>query len=269
VAQLASEYEASGKPGQAGRPGAILGAVLRFGPAFLLLAGLAAALGSGALNHLSLQELRASRYDLHAFVEAHPFQAVGAYFGLYVAVISLSLPAALVMTLTGGFLFGPWLGGLVADLGCSVGAVVVFAACRLAAGDSLERRANPRIRAFEEGFRKDSFFYLLTLRLVPVTPSWLVNLAAGLIGLPPRQYVAATVLGFLPSSFIYAGLGSGLDRIFDRGAHLGPQLFLAPRIVVPLIGLAALSVLPILHHWLRARRRAAVTGAPMGGTCED
>jgi uncharacterized membrane protein YdjX (TVP38/TMEM64 family) len=254
---LAGKDQATGKPA----PSGALSLILRFGPAALLVAGLAAVIASGALSHLSLQELRNSRFSLHAFVAVHPIEALAAYVGLYVAVISLSLPGALIMTLTGGFLFGPWIGGVTADLACSAGAVVVFAVCRLAAGDSLERRANPRIRALEEGFRKDAFLYLLTLRLIPVTPSWLVNLAAGLIGPPARPYIAATVLGFLPASFIYASLGSGLDRMFDHGEHLGPQMFLAPRIVVPLIGLALLSILPILHHWLRARRGAAKAAA--------
>ncbi|HVY34478.1 MAG TPA: VTT domain-containing protein, partial [Caulobacteraceae bacterium] len=143
-------------------------------------------------------------------------------------------------TLTGGFLFGPWAGGLLADLGCSSGGILVFAVCRLTVGDSLDRRASPRIKAFEAGFRKDAFAYLLTLRLIPVTPFWLVNLAAGLLGAPARAFVVATVIGILPASMIYAGLGAGLDGMFDRGEHLGPELLLAPRIVLPLVGLALL-----------------------------
>ncbi len=233
------------------------GQIARFGPAVLLIAGLAAVIASGALHHLSLHELRGSRVTLHAFVAAHPVQAAGLYLAVYVAVISLSLPGALIMTLSGGFLFGPWLGGLLADLGCSTGALVVFAVCRLTVGDSLERRANPRIKAFEAGFRKEAFLYLLTLRLIPVTPFWLINLAAGLIGVQLRKFMAATVIGILPASLIYAGLGSGLDGMFDRGEHLGPQLFLAPRIMLPLIALALLSILPIAHHRWRARRGGA------------
>ncbi len=68
-------------------------------------------------------------------------------------------------------------------------------------------------------------------------------------------------MGIAPASLIYASLGAGLDRMFDRGEHLGPQLFLAPRIMLPLIALALLSVLPIAHHWWRARR-GATTSAP-------
>jgi uncharacterized membrane protein YdjX (TVP38/TMEM64 family) len=226
---------------------------LRFGPVLVLAAGLAWALSSGVLHHLSLHDLRDSRFRLQAFVRDHPLKALGGYVLAYIAVVGFSLPGAMIMTLTGGFLFGPWLGGVTADLACSAGATVVFVVLRLATGDSLERRAHPRFKAFEAGFRKDAFLYLLTLRLIPVTPSWLVNLAAGVIGLPLGRYVAATVIGFLPVSLIYAGLGSGLGGMFDRGEHLGAQTFLSPRIVGPMLGLALLSILPIAHHWLRAR----------------
>lgn len=131
--------------------------------------------------------------------------------------------------------------------------------CRLTVGDSLDRRASPRIKAFEDGFRKDAFAYLLTLRLIPITPFWLVNLAAGLLGAPARAFVVATLIGILPASMIYAGLGAGLDGMFDRGEPLGPHLLLAPRIVLPLVGLALLSILPIAHHWWRARRGDAAS----------
>lgn len=236
------------------KPASALSWLRRFGPAVLLIAGLGAVVASGALNHLSLHTLRDSRLALHDFVQAHPVQAVLGYLAVYVAAMSLCLPAALLLTLTGGFLFGPWAGGLLADLGCSSGGILVFAVCRLTVGDSLDRRASPRIKAFEAGFRKDAFAYLLTLRLIPVTPFWLVNLAAGLLGAPARAFVVATVIGILPASMIYAGLGAGLDGMFDRGEHLGPELLLAPRIVLPLVGLALLSILPIAHHWWRAGR---------------
>jgi len=229
---------------------------VRFGPVVLMIAGLIWALSSGVISHLSLHELKDNRFTLHTFVHDHPFEAMAAYVGIYIGVVSLSLPGSLVLTLSGGFLFGPWIGGLVGDLACSAGATVVFVVCRLAAGDSLERRVSPKIRAVEEGLRKNAFTYLVILRLLPITPSPVVNLAAGIIGMPWRQYVVGTVFGFIPISFIYASLGSGLDKMFDRGEHLGPQIFLAPRIVLPLVGLAVLSILPIAFHRWRARRNA-------------
>ena len=232
----------------------ILGLAMRFGPVAVLVAALIWALSSGVLHHLSLGELRDSRFTLHAFVHEHPVEAMALYIAIYIGVVSLALPGALIMTLSGGFLFGPWIGGAAALLGCSTGATVTFAVLRLATGDSLEKRANPRIKAFEEGFRKDAFLYLITLRVIPITPSWLVNLAAGVIGMPLRTFVLATGLGFIPVSFIYASLGSGLDGMFDRGEHLGAHTFMAPRILLPLLGLALLSILPIAHHWWRARR---------------
>ena len=240
-------------------PASALGVIKRFGPAALLVGGLAAVIAGGGLNHLSLHELRDSRASLHAFVRAHGLEAAVAYVAVYVGVVSLSLPGALIMTLTGGFLFGPWAGALLADIACSSGAMVVYAVCRLTVGDCLDRRLSPKIKAFEDGFRQDAFLYLLTLRLIPVMPFWLINLAAGLIGAPARAFIVATVLGILPAALIYAGLGSGLDGMFDRGEPLGPQLFLTPRIALPMIGLALLSTLPIAHHWWRARRNSAAS----------
>lgn len=236
-----------------------LGVIKRFGPAVVLVAGLAAVIASGGMHHLSLHELRDSRASLHAFVRTHGLEAALAYLAVYVGVISLSLPGALIMTLTGGFLFGPWVGALLADLGCSSGAMVVYAVCRLTVGDSLDRRLTPKIKAFEEGFRQNAFLYLLTLRLIPVMPFWLINLAAGLLGAPARAFIVATVMGILPAALIYASLGAGLDGMFNRGEPLGPQLLLAPRIALPLIGLALLSTLPIAHHWWRARRNSAAS----------
>jgi uncharacterized membrane protein YdjX (TVP38/TMEM64 family) len=227
---------------------------LRFSPAIVLILGLVAVVVGGGLHFLSLSGLDESRAHLRQMVEQQPLVTAALYLGLYVVVISLSLPAALIMTLAGGFLFGPWLGGLVADLGCSAGSMVAYAVCRLAVGDSLDRRASPRIKAFEQGFRKDAFFYLLTLRLIPVTPLWLVNIAAGVLGVAAVPFLAATMIGILPASLIFASLGSDLDRLFQSGTTIGLALLLAPRVAVPLIALALLSVLPIVHHWWRARR---------------
>ncbi|MEI9891305.1 MAG: VTT domain-containing protein [Caulobacteraceae bacterium] len=117
-----------------------------------------------------LESLKGSRQGLLAFVHAHPLQSLGLYVAVYVATVALSLPTALILTLTGGFLFGPWIGGTAAAVGCTAGAVIVFLISRLTVGDVVEARTGPRVRALAEEIRKDAFFYILTLRLIPVTP---------------------------------------------------------------------------------------------------
>jgi uncharacterized membrane protein YdjX (TVP38/TMEM64 family) len=229
---------------------------LRFGPVLLVLAVVAVLIGSGALKHVSLDALRANAALLQAYVRTHPVLSVGAYLAAYVLCIALSLPVALVLTVSGGFLFGPWLGGPTAALGCTLGATIVFLISRLAVGDAVEARTGPRVRAIAEGIRKDAFFYLLTLRLIPVTPFWLANVAAGLIAIPVPVFVAATFLGILPTSLIYAGLGSGLGRLFDSGQPVSAHSLVTPQMILPLAGLALLSVLPIIYQRYRARRSA-------------
>ena len=229
---------------------------LRFAPAAVVVAALIALVWSGALKHLSLGELRASRHVLTAYVHAHPLLSLLAYVGVYIVAVTLSLPAALILTLSGGFLFGPWLGGVAAALGSTLGATAVFLISRLTVGDALERGVSSRVRALEEGIKQDAFFYLLTLRLIPITPFWLVNVAAGLLSIRLRTYVLATILGIFPASMIYAGIGSGLGRMFDRGVQPHLRSLITPELVLPLAGLGLLSILPILYHRFRARRAA-------------
>jgi uncharacterized membrane protein YdjX (TVP38/TMEM64 family) len=228
--------------------------VLRFGPAALVLVAVAVELRSGLLGRLSLEGLRASRGGLLAFVHAHPLQSLFAYMLVYVATVALSLPTALFLTLTGGFLFGTWLGGAAAALSCTCGGVVVFLISRLTVGDALEARAGGRARALAEDIRKDAFFYLLTLRLIPVTPFWLTNVAAALIAIPVSTFAAATLIGILPPTLIYAGIGSGLGAVFDSGQGVSLHALITPKMMLPLTGLALLAVLPLLYQRRRGRR---------------
>jgi uncharacterized membrane protein YdjX (TVP38/TMEM64 family) len=230
---------------------------LRFGPALLVLVAVIVVVRSGWLGRLSLEGLRDSRGTLIAFVRAHPLQSLGLYLAVYVATVGLSLPTALILTLTGGFLFGPWVGGVAAAVGCTVGAAIVFLISRLTVGDVVEARTGARVRALAEDIKKDAFFYIVTLRLIPVTPFWLTNVAAGLIAIPVATFAVATLVGILPVSLIYAGIGSGLDALFASGKALSLHALITPRIVLPLIGLAVLAVLPILYHRRRAKARAA------------
>jgi uncharacterized membrane protein YdjX (TVP38/TMEM64 family) len=228
--------------------------VLRFGPATLALVLLAVLLRSGVLGRLSLEHLRDSRAALSAFVRAHPVQSVLAYAGAYTVCVALSLPVALPLTLAGGFLFGPWIGGLAASVGCTAGASIVFLVSRLAVGDSVEARSGPRVRALAEEIKKDAFFYLLTLRLIPVTPFWLANVAAALIAIPLATFASATFLGILPPAFIYAGVGADLGALFDAGKAPDLHTLITPGVALPLLGLALLSTLPILIQRRRGRR---------------
>jgi uncharacterized membrane protein YdjX (TVP38/TMEM64 family) len=253
---------AAGQPPKAPPPNIVLKRVLRFAPVTLVVLIVIALVWSGVLKHLSLHELHERHGQLAAYVKAQPAPSVLIYLAVYVAAVGLSLPAPLVMTLTGGFLFGPWLGGVLAALSCTGGASIAFLIARLTVGDALEHDVGPRVKAFEEGVKKDALFYLITLRLLPIMPFWLVNVAAGLLSIRLSTFCIATLIGIFPVSLIYAGIGSGLGRIFNSGARLDIHALITPSLVLPLAGLALLSFLPILYHWWRGRSSGAVAGAP-------
>jgi uncharacterized membrane protein YdjX (TVP38/TMEM64 family) len=230
---------------------AVWRAVRRFGPLVLVAALVGAAFASGLTRHLSLHELRERHTQLQALVKVHPVLALGAYMLSYIGVIALSLPAALVMTLSGGLLFGPWIGGLAAAVSCTLGASILFLICRGAAGDLLKARAGPTAAKFEAGVRRDAFSYILILRLVPITPFWLANLALGLIDIPLSTFLVASFLGILPVSVIYAGLGASLNILFAE--HVRPDLHMIarPQVWLPLLGLSLLALAPIIVRRLR------------------
>jgi uncharacterized membrane protein YdjX (TVP38/TMEM64 family) len=231
--------------------------IKRFGPLIVIALAVAAVIASGLADHLSLAELKERRDQLQGFVALHPALSFGLYILIYIAVVSLSLPGALVMTLSGGFLFGPWLGAAAAASGASLGAAVIFMVCRSAVGDSLRGKAGSTISKIEEGVRRDAFSYILTLRLIPVMPFWLVNLAAGFVDIPLRTFLSATVLGILPGSLVYAGLGSGLGEVFASGQEPNLRVIFEPHVLLPLVGLGLLSLLPVVLRRFRKSEKTS------------
>ncbi|MBX6426789.1 MAG: TVP38/TMEM64 family protein [Variibacter sp.] len=237
-------------------------------PLVLLAAGLVTALATGWHRALSLESLVARRAELDAFVNAHFAAALLAYVGLYIAAVALSVPGAVWLTIAGGVLFGWLVGGLAAALGATVGATVIFVVVRHALHDFVQRRLGPRLAAIVRGFQADAFSYLLFLRLVPVFPFFLVNVAPALAGVRLLTFVAATAIGILPATLAFAVFGAGLDSVlsgqqaafqaclaagrddcrlqFEIAAALTPQLFAA---------LCALGLAALVPVFLKRRRR--------------
>jgi uncharacterized membrane protein YdjX (TVP38/TMEM64 family) len=238
---------------------------LRLIPIALIVALFVALIASGALRELSLASLAAHRAALLEFVRAHPYASLAAYLGVYILVIVACAPGPAVLTMAGGFLFGPLLGGAMALASMVIGAVIVFLACRTAFGDWTAHRAGRTVARIEAGFSRDAFAYLLALRLMPIAPFFAVNLAAGLARIRLSTFVLATLVGAAPSAFIFATLGHGLGGMLRRHAHLGANLLLQPQIAGPLTALAALSLAaPAWRLWRTRRAKATVPGSVAG-----
>ena len=228
----------------------------RFAPIVVIAALFAGLLASGQLRRLSLSDLAEHRQALIAFVLRHPYASVFAYYGLFVLIVVACVPGPSVMSIAGGFLFGPFIGGAAALASCATGAVIVFLACRTAFGDWAARRAGPTVARIEAGFSRDAFAYLLAMRLMPVAPFFLVNLAAGFARVRLSTFALATLIGTAPASFVFAGLGAGLGHLMRRNERLDAHLLLRPDVALPLTALAIMSLAPPIWRLWRARRPA-------------
>ena len=219
----------------------------RLTPVLVLIAGLAAFFWFDLDAYLSLEMLRENRAGLGAWVADNAVLAAVVFILVYTVLVALSVPGALVATLTGGLLFGTVLGGLYTVIGATAGATIIFLAAKTALGDMLRAKASGAILKMEEGFRENAFSYMMVLRLVPAFPFFLVNLAPAFLGVKLRTYVVATFLGIIPGTFVFASVGNGLGALFEKGQDPDLGIIFAPEILLPIIGLALLSLLPIAY----------------------
>jgi len=217
-----------------------------------------AAYGLGLHTYLSFDALAAHRDTLTVLADTYPVLAVATFVLTYAAATALSLPGGAVLTILGGFLFGTWLGGAYAAVGATLGATGLFLAARAGLGHLADRVGGARMARIRDGLRRDASSYLLAMRLIPLVPFWFLNLAPALLGVKLRTYVAATGLGILPGTVVYASLGNGVGTVLDAGGRPDLAIVLEPSVLLPLLALAAFALLPTVV------KRTTTLGKPTG-----
>jgi uncharacterized membrane protein YdjX (TVP38/TMEM64 family) len=188
----------------------------RYLPLAILLVAVGAVFATGLHRSLSFETFVHYQVQLRQMVAEHRLSMLGLYGLVYVSAVTLSLPASAFLTTIGGYLFGWLLGGAIASMAATLGATSIFLIARTSLGRPLLKRAGSRIQGLAEGFQRRAFSYLLFLRLMPVMPFWLTNLAAAFFGMRLKSYVLATYIGMLPVSFAFAFAGSGLDEVIAK-----------------------------------------------------
>ena len=204
----------------------------------------------GGHRYLSLDAIKANRDALLAFTQQHFAASLAIAFVVYVAVTAFSLPGGLVMSLTVGFLFGRWVGTALVVAAATIGATLVFAAARYVFADAARKRLGALGERINAGFTENAFSYLLFLRLVPLFPFFLVNLAPAFTSIPLPTYVLATFVGIVPGTFVFVNLGQTLGRIESLQGLVSAETLGA----FALLGVFAL--VPVALRRLRARRDA-------------
>lgn len=230
----------------------------RLAPLALLGGGAALFFALGGHRYLNFATLADNHDWLRGLVERGGLAADLGFLLAYAGLVSLSVPGAAIFTITSGFLFGGWLGTALSVTGATLGAIAVFLAARAGLGGLLAR-AGPRVRRLEAGFHRDALSYLLILRLIPIFPFWLINIAAGATGMRLSLFVVGTFFGIIPTSFVYASLGSGLGELVEAGHEPGLAMLLRPQIVLPILALVGLALLPVLYRRWRAGRLAGAS----------
>jgi len=205
-------------------------------------------------QYLSLDTVRDHGAWLKAFTAEHYALALLIYLAAYAALTTTAIPGAVFLTLTGGFLFGPWVGAVTTSAGATIGAIGVYYVVHSAIGAWLREKAERDqglLKRICDGIDANTFVYTLTVRLIPSVPFILINISAGLVSAPLRPYAAATFIGILPATFIYSWIGAGLDALLARGEDLSLASIVG-QFFWPLMGVAFLSLgLPLGLRLLR------------------
>lgn len=204
-------------------------------------------------RYFNLEFIKAQRDAYQAYYQRNPSVTIAAYAAVYVAVTSLSLPGAAVLTLLGGALFGVLTGTVIVSFCSTIGATLAFLVARFLLRDSVQGKFGDRLEAINNGIANEGMFYLFTMRLIPVIPFFVINLAMGLTPIRTPQFFFVSQLGMLPGTIVYVNAGTQLARIDSLAGILSWQLLLSFGLL-GLFPLIAKKCVALVH-----RRRQAKT----------
>jgi len=214
-------------------------------------------------EYLNLKNLQSNKETLKGFVEKNYLVSVLVYIGLYIVVVALSIPGATWLTLLGGFFFGVVFATLYINIGATIGATIVFMAARFFLGEMIQNKYGDKLAKFNREIEANGSNYLISLRLIPLFPFWMINLFAGVTKIKPRTFIWTTSLGIIPGSAVYAYAGYAFNDLGEGG--------IPKNIIFAFLLLAALSIVPVVVKKLRARkaRRAGIGAGAVEGKPQE
>lgn len=234
--------------------------IRRWLPLIVLITLLILFFGFHLDHYVNFSTLRDNRRLLIAWTEIHFLTASLIYIVFYTLAVAISIPGAVFLTLAGGFLFGIFPGLLFVIFSATLGATLLFLAVRSAFGESLAKSASGWTEKMRKGFQNHAFSYLLTLRLIPLFPFWVVNIVPALLNVNLKTFVTATLLGIIPGSAVYVILGSELSQILAKNQTPNLAIIFEPFLLIPLIALGLLSLMPVLYQ-SHSRKKSMLAAA--------
>ena len=203
---------------------------------------------------LNFEALKKHHRLFQLWSEQHRMLAACSFILAYAIATALSIPGGAILSIFGGVLFPQPLSTFCVVVGATLGASALFAAAKSALGAFLKKKAAGRLTRLKKGFKKGEISYLLFLRLVPLFPFWLVNLAAAFFGISFRTFVWTTFVGIIPGAVVFTEAGRGLSSIFDHES-ISISLVLNFHVQIALIALGLFALLPIVVKWVRRKKR--------------
>lgn len=219
----------------------------------LILTGVVTFIAWALGDELSLKKLAAREVAFRTFQTDHPVLVYMAAFAAYVAVAGLSLPGATGLTLLLAWLFGFWRGMLVVSFGSTAGATVAFLLSRYLFRDAITKRFGDRLIAFNEALRREGAFYLLTLRLIPAVPFFVINAVMGLTPLPVRTFWWVSQIGMLPGTAVYVYAGASVPRLQTLAEQGIGAIFSSAQVTQILIAFVLLGLFPLVVRFAMKR----------------
>jgi uncharacterized membrane protein YdjX (TVP38/TMEM64 family) len=198
-------------------------------------------------RYLTLSSLKANRQALIQYYAAHQAATVAGFMALYILQTALSLPGAAILSLAAGAIFGSLAGTVYAVVAATVGATLAFTVTRYLLRDIVLEKFGPKLEGLNRELEARGFNYLLFLRLVPLFPFFLINLAAGLTRLPLRIFVPGTLIGIIPGGFVFVNAGASLATIDSLSDVASPRVLGS----FALLGLFAL--VPVIYGKLKKK----------------
>lgn len=203
---------------------------------------------------LTFDALKENRAFLMEWTQQHYTLSILFFVLIYIMVVSTSVPGATILTLVGGFLFGPVVGSVMVVGGATLGAMLINLAVEFALRDWVKQRAFQGVKKMEAGLKEDAFSYLLFVRLVPLFPFWLVNIVPALLGVPRGVFFITTLIGIIPGTVVYVLVGNGLGHVLDNNQEPNLGIIFEPYLFIPLVALAVLALVPVAYKKFRKKK---------------
>ena len=236
--------------------------VKRLLPLIVLACVIALIFGMGWNRYLSLETLRLHGGDLRAYAAEHYVLALLALMAIFTIATASVVPGVFFVTITAGYLFGPWVGGVATSIAATLGALIVYAVARSALGQDLRRKAERDEGMLQKvcaAIDKDTFWYVLASRLAVVVPFHMINIAAGVMSVRLGPYTLATVIGLLPAHIIYCWIGARLNQLLAENPNPDIQALFG-QFWAPMAGVFVLAVvLPLILKTFQKRFPGAAT----------